>query len=183
MKTVDTGAARGDNGSPRALRPGAAGELTFSVAATALGVFVVVDATQITVPGSVNTLGPRFFPYLVGAALIAIGALVSIRILTGHVGQPEEGEDVDTSAGTDWLTVAKLVAAFGAHIVLVEPLGWALAATVLFAGAAWTLGARFGARLVTISLILGFGIYLVFRLGLNVFLPAGIFEGVAILDG
>lgn len=175
--------ARGGNGSLRALPPGTLGELLFCLAATGLGVFVVIDASRITVPGSANTLGPRFFPYLVGSALVGSAALVGWRVLTGHVGQPEEGEDVDVAGGTDWLTVAKLTAVFLAHVALVEPLGWPVAATLLFAGAAWTLGAAPRLRLLLVSLVLAFSIYLVFRLGLNVFLPAGIFEGVPILDG
>ena len=46
------------------------------------------------------------------------------------------GSDVDPDAPSDWRTVGLLVGLFVATILLVQPLGWAITGTLLFAGAA-----------------------------------------------
>ena len=67
--------------SPR--RPRNNGELALSTLLVLLGVYLVIGAGGITVPGSSNTVGPRFFPYLVGAATIVVGGLLAFRVLRG----------------------------------------------------------------------------------------------------
>jgi putative tricarboxylic transport membrane protein len=148
----------------------------------ALGVFTVLDSRRITVPLSANVVGPRAFPSVVGVALLLSGTAVLVQALRGHAAEPEAGEDVDTEAGTDWLTMAKFVAAFAVHVVLVERIGWALAAGLLFGGVAWALGARWW-RGLAIGWALGFVIQALFVTGLGVSLPAGFFQGVPFLDG
>jgi putative tricarboxylic transport membrane protein len=156
------------------------GEAAIPVAFLALGVFTLVETTTISVPGSTNVVGPRAFPYAVGVLLIAAAGMLAASLLTGHHGHAEEGEDVDTAAGTDWATVAKLVGSFAALVVLVEPLGWPIAATLLFAGTAWALGARFWRALV-IGAVLNLLIQWLFTQVLGLFLPAGPLEGVPFL--
>lgn len=147
-----------------------------------LGIFTLVDARRITVPLSANVVGPRAFPYAVGAALVLAGAAVLVGALRGRAAEPEAGEDVDTHASTDWLTLVKVVAAFAVHVALVDVVGWALAGAALFAGVAWALGALWW-RALLVGLALGFVLEALFVSGLGVSLPAGIFEGVRFLDG
>ncbi len=147
-----------------------------------LGIFTLVDSRRITVPLSANVVGPRAFPYAVGVALVLAGGAVLAGALRGRTAEPEAGEDVDTHARTDWATVAKVVAAFAVHVVVVDTVGWALAATLLFGGVAWALGAVWWRGLV-VGLVLGFVLQAVFVTGLGVSLPAGLFEGVPFLDG
>lgn len=165
-------------------RQGAAavGDAAVALGVVALGVFTVVDSHRITVPLSANVVGPRVFPYAVGAALVACGVVVLLGALRGQRAEPEAGEDVDSDARTDWTTLAKVVGAFVAHVVLVDPLGWALAGAVLFAGVAWALGAVWW-RALAIGVVLGFVVQVAFVDGLGVSLPAGIFEGVRFLGG
>lgn len=165
-------------------RQGAAavGDAAVALGVAALGVFTVVDSHRITVPLSANVVGPRVFPYAVGAALVACGVVVLLGALRGQRAEPEAGEDVDSDARTDWTTLAKVVGAFVAHVVLVDPLGWALAGAVLFAGVAWALGAVWW-RALAIGVVLGFVVQVAFVDGLGVSLPAGIFEGVRFLGG
>ena len=85
--------------SPR--RPRNNGELALSTVLVLLGVYLVVGAGGITVPGSSNTVGPRFFPYLVGAATIVVGGLLALRVLRGDQGPEEAGEDVLSSPGNE----------------------------------------------------------------------------------
>ena len=74
----------GRSRSPR--RPRNNGELALSTLLVLLGVYLVIGAGGITIPGSSNTVGPRFFPYLVGAATIVVGGLLAFRVLRGDQG-------------------------------------------------------------------------------------------------
>lgn len=160
------------------------GELLFALAVTALGVYAVLDARTINVPLTAGALGPRAMPYLVGALLLASGAATVVAVLTGRTGQAEEGEDVDPHAGTHWPTVALLVGVFVAHIALIVPLGWPVAATVLFAGSAIVLGARPWWRAVLIGAALALVVQVAMVGGLGLSLPAGpLLEGVPLLGG
>lgn len=155
-----------------------AGELLLVAGVAALGVFVLVDATTIRIPGSVNTIGPRFFPYLVGGLLVATAIALGVQIVRGRVAPPEDSEDVDTHAGTDWRTVALVTAGFGAHALLIEPIGWPLAVTLLFSVVALALGARRPVLTVAAGLAISIVAWLVFVLGLGVGLPGGPLEWV-----
>lgn len=157
-------------------------ESLLPVALLALGVFTLVEAGSITDPQSSNTVGPRAFPYAVGVLLVASAVAVGVSIVRGQRGSAEEGEDVDVSVRTDWVTVAKLTGSFAALVALVEPAGWPVAATVLFGGAAWSLGARPWWRPTLVGALLALLIQLVFTQLLDVYLPAGLLEGVRFLE-
>lgn len=176
---MSTAAPGTSPGAQRPARRWPLAETTFPVALVALGVFTVAEARDIVVPGSANTVGPQAFPYAVGALLVGTGVALFASLATGHRGAAEEGEDVDTSAGTDWATVAKLTGSFAALVVLVEPLGWPIAASLLFGGAAWSLGARTWWRPLLVGVLLAVVVQIVFTQLLGVFLPAGPLEGVS----
>ncbi|MCP2263402.1 tripartite tricarboxylate transporter TctB family protein [Promicromonospora thailandica] len=160
------------------------GELVLAAATAALGGYVLVAAGDIVVPGSTNTLGPRAFPYLVGAMLVAAGVVLVILVLTGRAGQEEGGEDVDPTVRTDWLTVGLLVAALVVHVFTINVLGWPFAAALLFAAAAVVLGARPWWRAALVGLVLGLVIQVVFGGLLGLSLPPGpLLEGVPFLRG
>ena len=97
---------------------------------------------RITIPGSSNTVGPRFFPYLVGAATIVVGGVLAIRVLRGDQGPEEAGEDVDPDAKTSWRAVGIIALAFLAHALLINVIGWPLSVTLMFGVVAWALGSR-----------------------------------------
>ena len=58
---------------PRARRWG---ELAMTGLLLVIGIYLIIGAGRITVPGSANTVGPRFFPYLVGAATVVVAVLL-----------------------------------------------------------------------------------------------------------
>jgi putative tricarboxylic transport membrane protein len=154
------------------------GELAMVLGLAALGVFVLIETPTIRVPGSTNTIGPRFFPYLVGGLLVVTAVALAVQVLRGRAAPPEDSEDVDSAAGTDWRAVALVVAGFAGHALLIEPVGWPIAATVLFAVVAFALGGRRPVRTVAIGLALSVVVWLVFVLGLEVALPGGPLEWV-----
>jgi putative tricarboxylic transport membrane protein len=157
-------------------------EYVFGALVAALGVFTLVDATTIVTRGSMGTVGPRAFPYAVGVLLVVTGVAAIVATARGRLGPAEDAEDVDASVRTDWATVAKLVAVLVAHLALIDVAGWPVAAAVLFLGAAWTLGAVWWKALV-IAVVLALVVQVLFASGLGLSLPAGVFEGVPLLDG
>lgn len=160
------------------------GEYVVAAITIALGVFVMVDARTIVVPGSAGTLGPRAFPYLVGGLLLASGILVLVGLFRGKFGQEEDGEDVDPDVTTDWKTVALLGVIFVAHVYTINLAGWPVAAVVLFGGSAIVLGARPWWRAIVLGAVLGLVIQILFGGMLGLSLPPGPFlEGVSLFRG
>ena len=149
------------------------GEYLFAGLALALGIFVFVGAFSIRVPGAGTQVGPRVFPFLVATILILSAAMVLVDVLRGRLADLEEGEDIDSSAGTDWVTLAKITAFVVAHIALLEVIGWPFAAAVLFGGVAWSLGAKRWWLALVIGLALGLLIYVLFGGLLGLSLPSG----------
>jgi len=149
------------------------GELIFVVLAIALGVFVFVGAFSIRTPGSGSQVGPRVFPFLVSAILTFSAVMVLVDVLRGRLGPQEEGEDIDAHASTDWVTLGKLVAFVVAHIALIDVLGWALAAALLFGGVAWSLGAKKWWVALLVGLALGLAVQILFGGLLGLSLPLG----------
>ncbi|GAA1775146.1 tripartite tricarboxylate transporter TctB family protein [Agromyces lapidis] len=150
------------------------GEFVFAGICAAIGVYTIVGAGFIRVPpGSASVLGPRVFPYAVGVLLLVASLVVIGQVLRGQRGTPDDGEDIDPDAPTDWLTVGKLVVCFCSQLVLIELAGWPVAVMVLFAGAAWSLGAKRWWAALAAGAGLGLVTQLVFGAWLGLSLPAG----------
>lgn len=160
------------------------GELGFAGGVVGLGLFALVRAGSINEPLTAGSMGPRALPYLVGGALVLCGLAVVAAVVRGHRGEAEHGEDVAADEHTDWSVVGMLVALLLAHVFLIVPAGWPIAATVLFAGSAIVLGAKPWWRAVAIGLLLALVLQAAFAGGLGVSLPAGpLLEGVSFLHG
>lgn len=87
-------------------------------------------------------MGPDAAPKVVAPLLLITGVLLAIDVLRGGRGEVEGGEDTDLTRPSDRRTMAMLVAAFVASIVLMERAGWPISGSVLFFGAAYALGSR-----------------------------------------
>ena len=173
---LDAAASGGAPASGPGGRAGRApmGEYAFAAVCAALGAYAIVGAGFIRVPpGSASVLGPRVFPYAVGVLLVAASVAVIVQIARGRRGVPDDGEDVDPDAPTDWLTVAKLIVVFLSQLLLIEWVGWPVAVAVVFGGAAIALGARRRWTALLIGLGMGLVTQLVFGAWLGLSLPAG----------
>lgn len=143
-----------------------------------VGAYVVIDASMLESGFADDYLGPKALPYVIGAALIVLAALLAFATARGDVPEPEEGDDVELDRGTDWLTVAKLVGVFLANIVFIDFLGWAITGAILFAGCAAVLGSRTYIRDVIVGAVMSVGTWYGFYVALGVPIPAGILDGV-----
>jgi putative tricarboxylic transport membrane protein len=154
-------------------------ELGVSVLLLVLGGLVLWDASQInTGLTQAGAVGPRAVPYLVGGLLLVCAVALAIDVLRGGRGEAEGGEDVDLSHPADWRTVLLLVAAFLANVALIDLMGWWFSGAVLFWGSAYALGSRRYVRDAVLAFALSFGTYYVFAVGLGIFLPAGLLQGI-----
>ena len=143
-----------------------AGPLAVGVGVAGLGLFFLLGAQ--TVPGEAQYagVGPRVFPSVIGAGLVALGAafLVAVRRGTEFPNlalPPEPGV-------LPWM-LGGLVAA----TVLVERAGFPVAATVLFAFAARAFGSRRWLVNVLLGVVLGVVVYIAFARMLGIALPGG----------
>jgi putative tricarboxylic transport membrane protein len=154
-------------------------ELGVSVLLLVLGGLVLWDASRInTGVTQAGAVGPRAVPYLVGGLLVVCAVGLAIDVLRGGRGEAEGGEDVDLSAPSDWKTVLLLVAVFLANVALITPVGWWFSGAVLFFGCAYALGSRHYVRDAVLAFVMSFGTYYVFAVGLGIFLPAGLLQGI-----
>ncbi|MCW2740784.1 MAG: integral rane protein [Blastococcus sp.] len=145
----------------------------------ALGILIIVQA--LLLPESRiarGFVGPGVVPIVVGGLLVVVAGFLAVDVARGGRGEPEGGEDVELTGGTDWRTVMMLAAAFVSNALLIEPLGWPFSGAILFWGAAFALGSRHYVRDAAIALALSFGTWYLFAFGLNVVLPVGILKGV-----
>ena len=153
------------------------GQYLLAAALAAVGLWTIIDARGLTV-GFGDPVGPRIFPYVVGAAMLVLAALLAVATARGDVAEGEEGEDVDLTTPPDWLTVGKLVGILLLNTLLVDLLGWAVTGALLFAGCAWALGSRTLLRDLIVGILLSVGSWYFFYVGLDVPLSPGVLDGV-----
>lgn len=153
-------------------------ELGLAVVVLVLGVLVVVGTLDVSAAASQLGLGPRFFPMLVGGAMVLIGLFYVADVLRGGRADPEESEDVDADAPTDWRSLGLVSGIFLAFAALLNVLGWIIGASLLFFGLSVALGAEHKPRAAGIAVVMGVATYLLFVKGLGVSLPGGPLEGL-----
>ena len=146
------------------------GELAVAGGVAVLGLFVGWNTFAITAGGGYAQVGPRLFPGLVGATLLAFAALLAREALTGGFRNVEGLPDAPAARpGFAWVSAAILV-----HLAIIGTAGFIVATVVLFVGVARGLGSTRPARDAVIGLVLGALIFVLFTRGLGLNLPAGL---------
>lgn len=154
-------------------------ELGFAALLGAAGALVLFDAWGLAASYSqADPVGPRTLPFIVGGLLLLCAVGLSVDVLRGGHGQEEGGEDIDLSHPIEWRVVLTLVAVFVANVLLVDTLGWVVSGTILFWGSVWALGSRHHVRDAIISFLVSLGTFYGFYVGLGIYLPAGVLEGI-----
>jgi len=113
-----------------------------------------------------STVGPGVFPALIALGLTAVG----IRLLYDARAQDTPAVAIPP---IDWPAALTVAGALLGFILLLEPLGWVVAATLLFMAVAHGFGGRAWLLNAVIGLILAAIVYFVFDTALGLSLPIG----------
>lgn len=127
----------------------------------AAGLVITVQAAGVNVSPLYAKVGPAAFLWLAGGLLIACGATVAYNA-------PRVEETINEWQGPT-ITLAGLVA----FTLLIEPIGFIAAGTLLFVITAKGLGSRRLIRDFVIGLVVCSAAYALFAIGLGLRLPLG----------
>ncbi len=149
-----------------------------ALAETVLGLGVIVtaavgawQASLIPVSPLYAKIGPTIFPYIASALLAILGGFLVWQGLKGGW-QPEDEKEVPI----DWRALGITFAGMVANVVLIGPLGFTLASTVMFTLIAWGFGSRQPWRDAPIGFLLALTAYFGFAGALGVNIGMGPFE-------
>ena len=151
------------------------GELAFAGFLLLLGLITIWDTSQMLVPGGTSVISPKSFSYVIGAFLSITSVMLFADVLRGNSGVSEGTEAGDPFQKADFKTMAQVVAAISANVILLDLLGFIVAATVSFWGVAYAFGARKYLKDLMVAIVFSVIVYFGFTQGLNINLPAGIF--------
>lgn len=154
------------------------GELAFGGLLLALGIFVLIETAAIPIPVAASNVGPRFMPYFAGGLLTVAAAWTLFEVVRGRSASPEESELADPSQKFHWGRVSLLIASIVAFGVLLDPLGYLIAAPICMFGLLLTFGARRWWVMAIVSVVLPVLIFLLFTEVLGIYLPLGPFENL-----
>lgn len=149
-------------------------EAALALGVLALGVATAVVTAQLPSEGGYAGIGPNFFPGVVAAGIVLLGAWLTFEAFAGGwrnmpAQEPAaRGEHAFHAPGFLWVT-----AGLAAHMVLIGWAGFVVAGVFLFAGVARGFGSRRIARDLAFGLVLSLAIFAFFVKLLNVNLPAG----------
>jgi putative tricarboxylic transport membrane protein len=151
------------------------GELALSLGIVALGLFLVVQTAGIDVSPSYARVGPRVFPWVISFGLILLGLLLARDAIAG---QWIADDSTPGAPAFDWHAFLLIGLGLILHMVLIGRGGFVIASTVLFVCVARGFGSRAWLRDTVIGAILAFVVYVGFKYGLGLDLPAGVLAGI-----
>ena len=144
------------------------GALAVAAVVTAVGLTVLVGTRWIEGQADYAGVGARAFPALIGGALALSGMAFGLGVWRGREPLPE-------AEPSNRVAFAWIAGALALAVVLVQPLGFAIAAALVFAMTARGFGSRRAVRDAVVGLALGVAIHAIFARGLGVSLPGGPF--------
>jgi putative tricarboxylic transport membrane protein len=137
------------------------------------GVSIVAGATQIDPGVGYDRIGPRFFPYAVGAGLMLLGLAVAVSPRRAR--DPADLPLLPFRVQRPPLLYLSL--AFASTLALFEPAGFVAAASLQFWLVARGFGSRRPVRDLMVAMLLAAAVYFGFTRGLGLTLPAGLLSG------
>lgn len=146
-------------------------EVMLGVGVTAAAAVALWQATAIPVSPLYAKVSPTVFPYLAGALLGILGLLLVVEGLRGGWQEAEE-KDVPL----DGRALAVIGAGLAANVLLIGPLGFTAASTVMFTLVAWGFGSRRPWIDAPIGFVLALTAYFGFAGGLGVNIGKGLVE-------
>jgi putative tricarboxylic transport membrane protein len=132
-----------------------------------LAVAVLVQAARLDNRG--ENFGPATVPWVIGALLLVVGALMVIR------GRRDMGvwEASEHTGRQDWERMLALLGVLVAYAVVMPFVGYVVAATLLFGATAVVLGAPDKLRAFAYGWCIAVVVFLAFDVGIGLALPSG----------
>lgn len=146
-------------------------ETVLGLGTVAVALLAFWQSSIIPVSPLYSKVGPKIFPYIASALLLVLGIMLIVQAMRGGW-QPEDEKEVPL----DWTSMAVVLAGLAANVILIGPLGFSLASTVMFTLIAWGFGSRRPWRDAPIGLALALAAYFGFAGGLGVNIGMGPFE-------
>jgi putative tricarboxylic transport membrane protein len=147
-------------------------QLAIGLGLIAISLVLVIGALRFPPEMGFVVLGAHVYPSAVGAFLGAVGLLLSYQACSGGFRELAAHDDETARAlpggrlGAAWVTAGLLAIA-----LLINLIGFVLAAALLFACSARGFGSRHPVRDLAIGIALTLPIYWLFNAGLGVALP------------
>jgi putative tricarboxylic transport membrane protein len=147
-------------------------ETVLGLGTVAAALLALWQTSIIPVSPLYSKVGPTIFPYIASGLLLVLGLLLTVQGLRGGW-QPEDEKEIPL----DWTSMSVVVAGLAANVVLIGPLGFTVASTVMFTLIAWGFGSRTPWRDAPIGFVLALAAYFGFAAGLGVNIGMGPLEG------
>jgi putative tricarboxylic transport membrane protein len=151
------------------------GELLISLGLIALGAYVLYQTGGIAEARGYDQLGPRLFPYIVGAGLVIFGAILAWHALSG--GWRNVPMDQQAHDNPDWFAFILISGALILHMAVIGSIGFVFASVLLFVLIARGFGSRRWMRDLCIGAVVSLAAFYLFTLALGLNLtksPLGI---------
>jgi putative tricarboxylic transport membrane protein len=145
-------------------------QLAVGIGLIAISVILAMGAYRFPPEMGFVILPAYVYPYVVAAFLGGVGLLLSYQALSGgfrELGNDDTGTVHGGKAGAAWVTAGLVGVA-----LLINLIGFVLAAGLLFACSARGFGSRHPVRDLAIGIALTLPIYWLFNAGLGVSLPS-----------
>jgi putative tricarboxylic transport membrane protein len=154
--------------------PGA--DLAVGVFVLFLGLLTLYSAYAVPDSPLYAQVGAKAIPYLVGAILLVLGAGLCLTVRRG--GWSQGLEELADAPPVNWRSLSILGAALVVQLVLIEWLGFVIAATCQYVLVCAAFGSRHPLRDLGIGIAVTLAAYLGFARVLGVNIGAGVLEGL-----
>jgi hypothetical protein len=149
------------------------------ITAILVGIGIIVQAQHLKVKTSLDPAGPKALPVILASGMIIIGL---IHIVGGwYAARHQAGGPPPRSFAEkyqDYKPVLAIIAISLGYAGLMNVLGYLVLTPLLIGSIMWVLNIRDIKRLSRISLSMTAILFVVFRWGLQVKLPLGLFENL-----
>lgn len=145
-----------------------------------LGLFLIYGIGEMEVAEDGEIFGPKAFPWIAAVACFIVAALLTVQIVRApEVPEAMVAEDGSIREGThsNWPATLGCLGSFIGFALILETVGWIIAAALVFWGITIALGNRRYVLNLLIGLAMSSIMQLIFSglLGLN--LPSGVMGG------
>jgi putative tricarboxylic transport membrane protein len=153
-----------------------AGQVAVAAGITAIGLLVLLGSFYLPTGGGYAQVGPGVVPRAVGAVTLIIGACLLWEAF--HAGFPGVDEEAEARLPMDWRAFGWVSGGIVAYGLLIEPLGFIIASTILFVMVARGFNSRRWLVNTVTGVVLAAIVFAIFNYGLGLTLPAGVLKAI-----